>query len=58
MRQYVKIKLERAIDKIIYDLHQEYQTKSGDITPEQQVELEETIEKLSFLINDQLQQNL
>jgi hypothetical protein len=58
MRQYVKIKLEKAIDKVIYDLHQEYDTKSGDITPELQNELEETIEKLSFIIHQQIQDNL
>lgn len=57
MRQYVKVKLEKAIGKIIYDLHQEYETKTLVTTEENQKEIDETIDKLSHLIHDQLKNN-
>ena len=58
MQLYIKNKLERVIDELFYDLHQEYDTKSGDISPMLQHELDETIEKLSHLITRQVQDNL
>lgn len=57
MRQYVKVKLEKAIGKIIYDLHQEYETKTLVTTEENQKEIDKTIDKLSHLIHDQLKNN-
>jgi hypothetical protein len=58
MQLYIKNKLERVIDELFYDLHQEYDTKSGDISPMLQHELDETIEKLSHLITRQVKDNL
>jgi hypothetical protein len=50
--------IESAIDEIFTDLHQEFGTRSGDITPEQDFELEIIKLQLSKLISTQINQNL
>lgn len=46
------------IDHIITKLHQKYQTKSGDISPDQQVALENLISDISSLIAQQVSDNM
>ena len=58
MRQYVKVKLERVIDELIYDLNHEYDTKKSNANELLQLEIDETIDKLSHLIHSQIQENL
>ena len=39
-------------------LHMHYKTKQGDITPEQQIQLDQLIEDLAKLMAKQIHQNL
>lgn len=50
--------LESEIDSIFVDIHQQFNTSSGDITPEQVMELDNLKEKLAKLITDQVCANI
>ena len=50
--------LENEIDNIFVDVHQEFNTSSGDITPEQQTYLDNITESLARLITHQVCQNI
>ena len=50
--------LEDRINDLFVDVHQEFDTESGDITPNQQFELSELQEKIARLISQQVHQNL
>jgi len=50
--------VEDRIDDIFVELHQEFGTKSGDITPEQVFELERIRIELEDLLTRQINQNL
>jgi ornithine cyclodeaminase/alanine dehydrogenase-like protein (mu-crystallin family) len=54
----IKYEVESKIDEIFVDAHQEANTKSGDITPDQQMKLDNIIDELSELIYEQVKQNL
>tara|TARA_Y100000593_G_C4287594_1_gene326400 strand:- start:1029 stop:1343 length:315 start_codon:yes stop_codon:yes gene_type:complete len=54
----VKYDLQDAIDRIFVEYHSKYNTKSGDITPNQAIELEKLTMALALLIKDQIRQNL
>jgi hypothetical protein len=56
--EYTKNLLNNKIDELFVDIHQEFNTESGDITPDQQFKLDKLIEELSKLITDQVHQNL
>lgn len=58
MNEYVDNLLKQRIDELFYDLHEHYETKSGDISPEQMFELNELMDRLSALITTQISQNL
>jgi len=50
--------LESEIDSIFVDVHQQFNTSSGDITPDQVMELEQLKEKLAKLISKQVTSNI
>lgn len=50
--------LESEIDSIFVDVHQQFNTSSGDITPDQVMELEQLKEKLARLISKQVTSNI
>lgn len=50
--------LESEIDSIFVDVHQEFNTSSGDITPEQVMALDNLKEKLARLITNQVCANI
>lgn len=54
----VDIEVDHAIDFLLVSLHQKFNTKSGDITPEQTERLIQLQEQLSALISEQIIQNL
>jgi hypothetical protein len=56
--KYTKNLLNDKIEEIFIDIHQKFNTESGDITPDQQFKLDELIEELSKLITSQVHQNL
>ena len=62
MREQIKLSAEQyideAIDEVFNELHQDFPTKSGDITPMQLHELEQLKEQLVDLITMQVKQNL
>jgi len=53
-----KIMLKNELDGILSFLHQKYNTISGDISPQQVLKLESSINNLSKLIAEQIHQNL
>ena len=50
--------LEDRIDDLFIDIHGEFDTESGDITPTQSFELSDMKEKMAKLITKQVHQNL
>lgn len=50
--------LENRISDLFFDIHGEFDTESGDITPTQQFELSDLQEKMAKLITKQVHQNL
>jgi hypothetical protein len=50
--------VKESINEIFYQLHKEFKTKSGDITPEQDLMLDYYTTQLSKLISEQVKQNL
>lgn len=50
--------VERGIDNIFAEVHQDFGTQSGDITPEQVVRLEKIKADLVVLVIEQAKQNL
>jgi len=62
MREKIRLSAEHyiddAIDGVFNELHQDYPTKSGDITPMQLYQLDELKEQLVNLITEQVEQNL
>ena len=50
--------LEDRINDLFVDVHQEFDTESGDITPDQSFELSSLKEKIAKLITQQVHQNL
>lgn len=58
IQKNVKEHLQGTIEGLFFYFHRHYKTNSGDITPEQQFELEELTEKLANLIGTQIYQNL
>lgn len=54
----VKNGLDGSIDKLFAESHQYMATTSGDITPEQQIRLDELKEELLVLIITQTKQNV
>lgn len=53
----VKTSVEEAITKVLTDVYDKYGAKSGDITPEQSLKLEDLEEKISSLILELYNQN-
>ena len=58
IQKHVKEPLQITIEGLFTYFHSYYKTKSGDITPEQQFELDELTEKLANLIGTQVYQNI
>lgn len=62
MREQIKLSAEQyideAIDGVFVELHQDYPTKYGDITPMQLEQLDHLKEQLVDLITKQVEQNL
>jgi hypothetical protein len=58
IREYAKKLLNDKIEDIFIDIHQEFNTESGDISPDQQLNLDNILEDLSKLIAKQVHQNL
>ncbi len=58
LKQSVKTDLTNAIDLVFDASHKLAQTKSGDITPDQQSELNRLTEELTNLIVEQTFQNV
>jgi hypothetical protein len=56
--EYTRELVDVEIDNIFIDVHQEFNTSSGDITPEQTVWLDKLKEDLSKLITDQVTANI
>lgn len=56
--EYTLDLLNSEIDNIFVDIHQEFNTSSGDITPDQVMQLDHLKEKLARLITDQVCANL
>jgi hypothetical protein len=54
----IQSELDEAIDDVFLLAHQEFNTKSGDITPEQNERLESLKTQLFDLILEQVKQNL
>ncbi len=54
----IKNNLDSSIDKLFVESHQYMETSSGDITPEQQIRLDELKEELLTLIITQTKQNV
>jgi hypothetical protein len=54
----VKLTVSQKIDEAFVHAHELFDTKSGDITLEQKLELEELTERLAKLIITQAKQNL
>ena len=54
----IKFALKDAIEEIFRDHHVKYNTKSGDITPTQAIDLEKSTMDLAALIKEQVKQNL
>ena len=50
--------VKESINAIFYQLHKKFKTKSGDITPEQDLMLDYYTTQLSKLISEQVKQNL
>jgi hypothetical protein len=50
--------IDESIDGVFNELHQDFPTKSGDITPMQLHQLEQLKEQLVDLITKQVEQNL
>lgn len=62
MREQIRLSAEylidEAIDEVFNEIHQDFPTKSGDITPNQMEQLDELKEQLVNLITNQVEQNL
>jgi hypothetical protein len=62
MKEQIRVSAEHlideAIDEVFNELHQDFPTKSGDITPMQLHQLDELKEQLVILITKQVEQNL
>ena len=56
--KYTQELVDVEIDNIFIDVHQEFNTSSGDITPGQVMELDQLKEKLAKLISDQVCANI
>ncbi len=54
----IESELESAIDEVFVVAHQEFNTKSGDITPEQMVRLSSLRNQIFDLILEQVKQSL
>ncbi len=50
--------LEDRINDLFVDVHQEFDTESGDITPDQSFKLSDLKEKIARLVSQQVHQNL
>jgi hypothetical protein len=57
LRQSVSSKVDDGIDQIFATIHKAAMTGSGDITPEQTVDLDQIKKQLVNLITDQVAQN-
>jgi len=58
IRQDAQEIISDAIDIAFTELHDRYDTISGDITPEQQGKLESLIKQISELVAEQVYQNI
>lgn len=56
--EYTRELIDVEIDNIFIDVHQEFNTSSGDITPEQTMRLYKLKEDLSKLITEQVTTNI
>lgn len=56
--EYTREIVDFEIDNIFIDIHQEFNTSSGDITPEQTMRLDKLKEDLSKLITEQVTANI
>jgi hypothetical protein len=56
--EYVKDLLDTEIDTIFIDVHQEFNTSSGDITPDQVMKLKFLKEDIAKLITEQVCSNI
>lgn len=58
MNTIILDKLDNLIDDLFSDMHRDFNTQSGDITPQQMHELNDAIFKVSKLMTEQIYQNL
>jgi len=58
IKNEVKKRLEKVIDDLFVELHAHYETQSGDMTPHQEIHLDQLTSNLSELIATQIEQNL
>ena len=58
LKLLIKNQLDGAIDGVFVTIHNHAKTKSGDITPYQELKLRELSEQLADLIFEQVTQNL
>lgn len=56
--EYTRELVDVEIDNIFIDVHQEFNTSSGDITPDQSMRLDKLKEDLSKLITEQVTDNI
>jgi hypothetical protein len=55
---FVKNKLEMILDTLFVEAHNEFKTKSGDISPEDSFRYEVLVEELAKLMTKQVKENL
>lgn len=58
INQNVSTRFNHYLDLLFNEVHNDFCTKSGDISPDQQVELDSLTEKMINLITEQVFQNL
>lgn len=58
VKSSILIEVEKSIEYLFYEIHQKFNTKSGDITPEQSERLIQLKGQLAELMTEQTIQNL
>jgi len=58
IKETVSRKLNIVLDGAIFELHKEFETRSGDITPFQEVRYERALSTIIEVLTDQINQNL
>jgi hypothetical protein len=58
MHEYITKRVEQEIECLFKEFHEKYNTKSGDITPKQQFNLDAYTAELISVMHEQVKQNL